>query len=159
MCHGEQQLKTNKLIVRRYLDNSRIRLSNGSREALALVTPNLEERLTKGTLSKEFYDFFIGISNNSLVKVIRVLGFFLNLSQKKYSLPLSCQERHLNACLLLIRSSQKHFPPEISKKGVTNRKLMKSMGSSILGTVFWSQLSKPTYFPRCSQFWEKMRNS
>ena len=35
---NEQQLKTNKSIVRKYLDNSRVRLTNHSREALALVT-------------------------------------------------------------------------------------------------------------------------
>lgn len=119
-------------------------MTKRSREALALVTPSLGERLTKGTLSKEFYDLFIGMSNDSLVKVIRVLGLFLNL--RKYTPPLTCQESHLNAFLLLIRSSQKHYPPEIYHKKCHQQEVNELYGVKYIRHSYLESTEKTNLF-------------
>ena len=75
-----------------------------------------------------------------------MLGLFLDLSQKKYSLPLSCQESHLNAFLLLIRSSQKYFPPEIYHKKCHQQEVNELYGVKYIRHSFLESTEKTNLF-------------
>ena len=97
-----------------YLDNSQVNLGSNSLEVLSQVTPSLEIRMTDGIMSKAMYDTAVGFSHDSLAKVIRIVGLLLgNKSKARKELPLTAEESHINCFLLLIRSSQAHYPPKI----------------------------------------------
>ena len=77
-------------------------------------------------MSKEMYKTVIHFSNDSLIKVIRLCGMLLGFKgpTDRELMPFTAEESHINAYLLLLRSSQAHFPPMLDKDAMHHKQVV-----------------------------------